>query len=61
MAELAALAGAKRFDVGEVAFVNWGVDGRTINTEELHKNSEDCNEKGLKSYIWPGDQIIQFG
>ena len=61
MAELTQLAGAKRFDVGEVSFVNWGADGRTINTSELHKNSANCKQKGLKSYIWPGDQIVQYG
>lgn len=57
MTALAAITDA-RFDVGEVSFSN--EHGVSVDTIELHKNSAHAREHGLKSYIWPEDEILTY-
>jgi hypothetical protein len=57
MEELATLVGAS-YDVGEISFSH--AHGESVDMAELHKNSADAKARGLKSYIWPETQILEY-
>ncbi len=57
MEELAASVGAS-YDVGEISFSH--AHGESVDMAELHKNSADAKARGLKSYIWPETQILEY-
>lgn len=44
--------------VGEIGFFNWGESGvDSVNTEELPKQTQFAAKNGVRSYIWPGNDL----